>query len=108
MPSSKSPGKAGAVCIRATGKKKAPIPPVTRPWHVYLIECTDGSLYAGTTTDVARRYQQHTRGSGARYTKSHPPRKLVGSKMCGTQGDALRAEAAIRRLPKTRKASFFD
>ena len=107
MQSSKSPGKAGAVCIRASGKRKGATPPHPPLWHVYLIECTDGSLYAGTTTDVVRRYRQHVNGKGARYTKSHPPRRLVGSKVCGTQGHALKAEAAIRRLPKARKASFF-
>jgi putative endonuclease len=36
------------------------------PWFVYLLECRDGSLYTGITTDVARRYAQHVAGKGAR------------------------------------------
>ena len=47
-------------------------------WFVYLVECVDGSLYAGIATDVARRYGEHAAGHGARYTRSHPPRALLG------------------------------
>ncbi|HQR04617.1 MAG TPA: GIY-YIG nuclease family protein, partial [Rhodocyclaceae bacterium] len=72
-------------------------------WHLYLIECADGSLYTGITTDVARRYAQHEKGTGARYTRSHRPMRLLGSRPCGNHADALRAEAALRRLPKARK-----
>ena len=45
-------------------------------WFVYLVECVDGSLYAGIATDVDRRYAEHVAGKGARYTRSHPPRAL--------------------------------
>jgi putative endonuclease len=76
-------------------------------WHVYLVECMDGSLYTGTTTDVARRYHQHLSGTGARYTKSHPPRCLIGSRGCGSQGDALREEARLRRLTPAARRAFF-
>jgi len=72
-------------------------------WFLYLIECTDGSLYAGITTDVARRYQAHCKGQGARYTRSHPPLCLVGSRLFGSKSEALKAELAIKRLPKEKK-----
>lgn len=72
-------------------------------WHLYLIECRDGSYYAGITTDVARRYQEHVDGKGARYTRSHPPRRLLGSRLVGNKAEASRAELALKRLPKGKK-----
>jgi DNA-binding protein HU-beta len=72
-------------------------------WHLYLIECTDGSLYAGITTHVARRFQEHLDGKGARYTRSHKAVRLVASGSVGTRAEALRAEMALKRLPKARK-----
>ena len=47
-------------------------------WFLYIIECTDGSLYTGITVDVEARYAAHCQGTGARYTRSHPPRRLLG------------------------------
>jgi len=72
-------------------------------WHLYLIECVDGSLYAGITTDVERRFQEHLSGKGARYTRSHKPLCLVASRSFGCKSLALRAELAIKRLPKDKK-----
>ena len=72
-------------------------------WHLYLIECADGSYYAGIATDVARRYQEHVDGKGARYTRAHPPRRLLGSRLVGNKAAATRAELALKRLPKDRK-----
>jgi putative endonuclease len=48
-------------------------------WYVYLIECRDGSVYTGIATDVARRHAEHAAGKGARYTRSHPPLRLLTS-----------------------------
>jgi DNA-binding protein HU-beta len=72
-------------------------------WHLYLIECAGGSLYAGVTTDVERRFQEHFFGKGARYTRSHKPLRLVGSRPFGSRSEALKAELAIKRLPKEKK-----
>jgi len=78
-------------------------------WHLYLIECRDGSLYAGISIDVAARYEKHCSGKGARYTRAKPPVKLVGSRPCGTKSDALKAEIAIRKLkPQGKIASIKD
>lgn len=76
------------------------------PWHLYLIECRNGSLYAGITNDLERRYAQHVAGKGARYTRANPPVRLVGSKGYPDKGAALRAEHAIRKLRKTEKPTF--
>ena len=46
-------------------------------WWVYMLRCRDGSLYTGVTTDVERRFAQHRAGTGAKYTRSHPPEAIV-------------------------------
>jgi len=72
-------------------------------WHLYLIECADGSLYTGISTDVVRRFSQHLNGKGARYTSSHKALRLVACCPVGSRSEALRAEMEIKRLPKARK-----
>lgn len=72
-------------------------------WHLYLLECADGSLYAGIATDVARRFEEHVAGKGARYTRSHKPLRIAASRLIGSRSAALKAEIALKRLPKERK-----
>lgn len=72
-------------------------------WYLYLIECDDGSLYTGITTDVERRYAEHVAGKGARYTRMKKPVRLVGFRECGTRSDALKAELAMKKLPAAHK-----
>ena len=67
-------------------------------WFVYLIECRDGSLYTGVTVDVDRRYAEHAAGKGARYTRSHPPRRLLARFPHPDRSSALKAEYAIKQL----------
>lgn len=76
------------------------------PWHLYLIRCRNGSLYAGITTNVEARYNAHIRGRGAKYTKANPPVCLVGSKSYLDKSSAAKAECAIRKLPANKKAQF--
>ena len=72
-------------------------------WHVYLIECVDGSVYTGIAVDVERRYAQHVAGKGARYTRSRPPARLLARFEYPDRGAALRAEYAIKQLTPARK-----
>lgn len=72
-------------------------------WYVYLLECHDGSLYAGITVDIERRWRQHLSGSGARYTRSHPPLRLLGYCVCANRSEASRAEHSIKQLAPARK-----
>lgn len=74
-------------------------------WYLYLIECEDGSLYTGITTDVERRYAQHLAGKGARYTRMKKPMRLVGFRACGSRSEALKAELALKRLPPANKSA---
>lgn len=76
------------------------------PWYVYVIECRDGSLYTGIAVDVARRYAEHAAGKGARYTRSHPPARLLARFAHPDRSSALRAEYAIKQLPASAKRAL--
>jgi putative endonuclease len=70
-----------------------------RNWYVYLILCRNGAIYTGIALDVGTRYAQHVAGTGARYTRANPPRRLLAKFRCASQSEASRLEAAIKRLP---------
>lgn len=74
-----------------------------KTWFIYLLECVDGSLYTGIAVDVAARLVAHQSGKGARYTRSHKPLRLLASVPVDTRSAALKAELAIKRLPKDKK-----
>lgn len=75
-------------------------------WHVYLLECGDGTLYCGITNDLARRLASHEAGKGARYTRGRGPLRLVWSEERGTRGAALRREREVKSLPRSRKLAL--
>jgi putative endonuclease len=68
-----------------------------KPWFLYLIECQDGSIYTGITVDVAARYAAHAQGTGARYTMSHPPRRLLAVFDYPDRSTASKAEYAVKK-----------
>lgn len=72
-------------------------------WYVYLILCRNGAVYTGIARDVAVRYAQHVAGTGARYTRANPPRRLLVKFACVNQSEAGRMEAAIKKLTATNK-----
>ncbi|MCX5873041.1 MAG: GIY-YIG nuclease family protein [Deltaproteobacteria bacterium] len=72
-------------------------------WHVYLLRCSDGSLYCGTTTDIERRVHQHNQGVGSRYTRSRLPVCLVWSSRELSKSEAFKEEYRIKRLGKVAK-----
>ncbi|MCF8197662.1 MAG: GIY-YIG nuclease family protein [Sulfuritalea sp.] len=75
----------------------------SKSWFVYLIECVDGSLYTGITVDLEARFQTHLRGKGARYTRSHPPLRILGAEAHQDHSSALKAERRIKQLTPTQK-----
>lgn len=79
-----------------------------RRWFLYLIECTDGSIYTGITTDVAARFAAHQSGKGARYTRSHPPMRLLGSIALPDRSTASKEEARVKRLSAAEKRALAD
>jgi len=79
---------------------------VTGAWCLYLIECRNGSYYAGITNRLEARYAAHAAGRGARYTRANPPLRLLGFRPYPDRASAARAEWAIRQLPRERKLAF--
>lgn len=75
-------------------------------WYLYLIECRDRSIYTGITNDVAARYAAHATGRGARYTRSHPPLRLLASVQYPDRSAAARAEWAVKQLTAPRKRAL--
>jgi putative endonuclease len=75
-------------------------------WFVYLIECRDGSLYTGVAIDVDKRYAEHAAGKGARYTRSHPPQRLLARFEHPDRSSALKAEYAIKQLSAGEKRAL--
>ena len=79
-------------------------------WFLYLIRCRNGRLYTGITTDVERRVEEHESGDkkGSKYLRGKAPLKLVMKKRVGDRGMALKIEAKVKKLPKTKKELFVD
>ena len=79
-----------------------------RDWYLYLIECKGGSFYAGITNDLAKRYGAHSNGRGAKYTRAHPPVRLLGARPYPDRSAASKAEYAIKQLPRGKKLAFLN
>ena len=77
-------------------------------WIVYILECTDGSLYTGITNDMERRMKAYTAGRGAKYTKRRGPFKVRYTEFQDTKGAALQREAAIKALDRSAKVALFS
>jgi putative endonuclease len=73
---------------------------------MYVIECQDGSLYAGIALDPHKRFAIHKAGRGAKYTRARGVSSLVWTCEIGEQRDALRFEAAFKRLTRSQKLHF--
>ena len=77
-----------------------------KPWFLYLIECADGSIYTGITVDVAARFAAHLNGSGARYTRAHPPTQLLGCEVHADRSAASKAEYRVKQMSVAEKRRF--
>jgi len=72
-------------------------------WYIYLLKCSDGSLYCGATNDLERREEQHNKGKGGSYTRSHLPVKMVYSERMEDKSSALKREYQIKQLSREEK-----
>jgi putative endonuclease len=75
-------------------------------WYVYIIRCSDNSLYTGVTIDVPRRLRAHNEKSGGSYTRIRTPVTLVYQESHQTQLSALKREAQIKRWSRTKKLAL--
>jgi putative endonuclease len=71
--------------------------------YVYVVECTDGSLYTGYTTDVERRLREHNAGNGAKYTRGRTPVSLAYTESFETRSSAMAREYTIKQLSRGEK-----
>ena len=83
-------------------------PRIIMTWIVYILECTDGSLYTGITNHLERRMKAHTTGKGAKYTKRRGPFTIRYTEYHANKGAALRREAAIKSLDRPSKISLIS
>lgn len=74
-----------------------------RQWVVYLVRCSDKSLYCGITNSLKNRLAEHNSGNGAKYTRSRRPVKLVGASSEMTKSDALKLEYRVKQVPSRNK-----
>ena len=72
-------------------------------YHVYLMRCSDNSIYTGITNNLEKRFLDHKAGVGAKYTRAHPVREIVYTEPFPTRGEALKREFEIKSWPRVRK-----
>lgn len=75
-------------------------------WSVYMIQCSDGSLYTGISTDVERRFSQHVSGKGAKYFRGRQPIGIVYLEKGHSRQSASRREHAIKKMPPAQKRAL--
>lgn len=77
-----------------------------KDWFVYIVECSDGTLYTGVTTDVDRRMNQHNTGKGSKYTRTRYPVTLLVSCKTSGKSHAYKIEYFIKKLNRNQKILF--
>jgi putative endonuclease len=87
----------------SSGPERMSAAPGADAWAVYLLECADGRVYTGIARDPEQRYAKHVSGKGARFTRSNPPKQLLGWVWVASLSEALRLEIAWKKLPRTQR-----
>lgn len=77
-------------------------------WWVYVLRCSDGSLYCGISNDVERRLRAHNAGKGSRYVRSRRPARLVFSWQVDSKSQALKEEYRFKQLSKKEKEEIIS
>lgn len=72
-------------------------------WSLYIVTCSDGTLYTGITTDIQRRIEEHNALKGAKYVRGKVPVKLVYSEEYATMQEAARREWAVKKMTRADK-----
>ena len=75
-------------------------------FFAYLLECADGTYYAGAAKDLDERIKRHNAGKGAKYVRGRTPARLVYAKLYRSLGKALRAEACLKKLTRKQKKAL--
>jgi putative endonuclease len=75
---------------------------------LYILECENGSLYTGITTDIKRRFKEHTSGSGGHYTRSQKVLRVAYTEPHPNRPSALKREAEIKSWPRAKKLALIQ
>ena len=77
-------------------------------WFVYMVECSDGSIYTGISNNVSKRILAHNSGKGAKYTKTRTPVTLKLVKWVGNRSEASKEEYRIKKLTRSKKINLIE
>lgn len=77
-------------------------------WFVYILLCADNSFYTGISNDPQKRFSDHKKGKGGRYTRSHKPIKIIHLEQLRTKSDALKREIELKSLTKKQKEQLIQ
>lgn len=72
----------------------------------YMLRCSDNTIYSGYTTDIARRESMHNAGTASKYTRTRLPAKIVYFEEFETKSDAMKREAAFKKLTRSAKEAL--
>ena len=75
-------------------------------WYLYVLQCSDNTLYTGITNDLGRRIKQHNNGTASRYTRSRLPVTLAYQERCRGRSNALKKEYAMKQLSREEKGKY--
>lgn len=75
---------------------------------IYILECSDGTLYTGYTTDLEKRLETHNAGKGAKYTRIRLPVKRIYEESFDTKSEAMQREYAIKQLTRMQKIKLIQ
>jgi len=79
-----------------------------RKWYLYVLRCSDQSLYTGITVDIQKRFDAHNTGKGAKYTRGRCPLELLYTEECASHSEALKRELAFKALSRDAKLRFLQ
>jgi len=77
-------------------------------YYVYLIQCEGGSIYTGVTTDLERRFKEHSDKIGGHYTRAHKVEKILYTEEYSTRSEALKREAEIKKFSREEKLNLIE
>ena len=74
-----------------------------KPWYLYIVLCSDTSLYTGITTNINKRIADHNTGKGAKYTRGRGPVVLVHLRQYKNRSEASKAESKFKKFRRKKK-----
>ena len=92
-----------ALEVREQRKKHRRKAGASKPWRLYILRCSDGSLYTGITNNISKRLASHQAGKGARFTRARLPVELAYQETCVSRSGALIRECRLKSLSRKKK-----